>query len=94
MGCKHHAFDHRQLTAVDRLIETEVAAAAGNKCTQLIPVSEIPQSPLFGPHDLIPLPIDDTPSKVKGKGWCYPKVVSFSGSMQRGMGRERPGNGT
>ena len=65
-GCSHHASDHRQLTAVDQLMEREVTAAAGNKCTHLIPVTEIPLSPVFGPHDLIPVPFDDASDKVKG----------------------------
>ena len=48
------------MTAVDRLIREEVIGASGNRCTHLIPVSEILHSPLFGPHDPIPIPLEDS----------------------------------
>ena len=57
-------------------MEREVTAAAGNKCTHLIPVTEIPLSPVFGPHDLIPVPFDDASDKVKGNQF----FCSFQGS--------------
>ena len=58
--------EHRQLTAVDKLIKKEVTAAARNQCTHQMPIADVPHSPVFKPFDPIPLPLDDAvPDKVK-----------------------------
>lgn len=58
-SCGHKAADHRQLTASDRFIQSELAAAASyGQCLHKIPASEVPHSPVFSCHDPIPLPID------------------------------------
>ena len=58
--CGHHGSEHRRLTAVDALVREEVERAAGMSCTHLIPLSEIPHSPVFQPHDPIPIPYESS----------------------------------
>lgn len=79
LGCKrcgHHGSEHRKLTSVDNLIREEVEKAASNKCTHLIPVSEIPHSPVFGPHDPIPIPYESTThNQVHDTGFKLPCIT-------------------
>ena len=63
-GCGHHASEHRRLTAVDEMVREEVEKVKSVRCSHLIPLNEIPRSPVFKPHDPIPIPYDSEPDQV------------------------------
>ena len=63
-GCGHHASEHRRLTAVDKMVREEVEKVKSVRCSHLIPLNEIPRSPVFKPHDPIPIPYDSEPDQV------------------------------
>jgi len=74
------------LTEVDKFIETEVTAAAKNRCTHFIPLAEVPCSPVFKSYDPIPLPLDDAaPNKVRITIGCLGRAYSWSFSAATDM---------
>jgi hypothetical protein len=74
-GCGHHGSQHRRLTAVDQMVREEVEKVGAVRCSHLIPLNEIPHSPLFRPHDPIPIPYDSDHDQVYT---IVPSCVSYS----------------
>lgn len=58
--CGHHGSEHRKLTVVDNLVKDEVMKAAEVRCCHLVPLTDVPYSPVFKPHDPIPIPYDSS----------------------------------
>ena len=63
-GCGHSGSEHRRLTAVDGMVREEVERAGNVRCSHLIPLNEIPTSPVFRSHDPIPIPYDSDLDQV------------------------------
>ena len=63
-GCGHHGSEHRRLTGVDQMVREEVERVLAVRCSHLIPLNEIPHSPVFRPHDPIPIPYDSDHDQV------------------------------
>ena len=49
---------------MDQMVREEVERVATVRCSHLIPLNEIPHSPVFRPHDPIPIPYDSDQDQV------------------------------
>ena len=62
--CGHTQDLHRKRNAKDNLILGELMSASSNRCSSVIPMSELHQMSMFGSYSPIPIPPDDITNEV------------------------------